>query len=274
MPAVVVTGPQAGSVRWVKPRTPTSSGRQRQLPGQKMEKKSLAERKAQKDRQRMVHAIDRIKSALVAADPPELEVSVRLAIVFGTKQTNDTAHYTWDECMPRPESLTPERDVRRMLEFERIELAGTNDAGGDVGPDDLGPDAPDAPDELNDEELDGNPYNARRNEALKSWTVFDVLGSDLGAARRAYLWARVLPVLLRRMTPGNGMPEHVPTCWMEAQRACDLVGVDHQAFLAQAAAELPDPKSWAKEEAELSAKVEKREAKKSKPKKQSAVKAA
>ncbi len=74
----------------------------------------------------------------------------------------------------------------------------------------------------------------------------DVALEDLGA----HLWRRVLPVLLKR-TDNIGTPEDILRAWEEATKLAALLAIDSAQHLAQATAELPDPQSWAAEEAAL-----------------------
>jgi hypothetical protein len=57
-------------------------------------------------------------------------------------------------------------------------------------------------------------------------------------------------VLLSRMTPPAEARDVAPH-WNEARHATGLLGLDLQAFFDQAVQKLPDPKSWAAEEAAL-----------------------
>jgi ParB/RepB/Spo0J family partition protein len=234
VPAVVVNGPHVGQTRWVKPREEPrhlTSPRPADAPPQR---KSLAERQEQKWRQRKVHAIGLIKTALLQQAPPPLLTSARLAVVFGTAQTNSSSAFSHDHELPRvtPE-IDPDQERRRMLGHPQTTDTDSSRHHEPTAEQTSSHDDADA----NDQQLHEGRY----------WHAFDALeGKDTACS--GYLWARTLRVMLDRMTP-NGDWRHVEVAWHEAERVASLVGLQAQEFLDLAAAALPDPKSWAKEKA-------------------------
>jgi hypothetical protein len=88
VPAVVADGPNAGKVRWIKPLDTSRVRSSARTPGAGPQKLSLAARREQRLRRRKLHAIELLKPAIRDQAPPDLKLSVRLAIVFGT----DRAH--------------------------------------------------------------------------------------------------------------------------------------------------------------------------------------
>jgi ParB/RepB/Spo0J family partition protein len=234
VPAVISSGSRMGKVQWVKPRPEarTSPSRTAGAPG---ERKSLAEREEQRWRQRKVKAIDLLKKALLDQPPPALDTIVRLAVVFGTVQTNSSSTRTFDTGLPRVgPGIDSAQECRRMLaRYARTSADETaSDAAGSIPLPDLPDPTPQAADPT--QPADG-PF----------WHTFDALAAA-SAASTAYFWARTLGVLLDRMTP-NGDWRHVETAWHEAERVAVLAGLKAQDFLDRALAALPDPKSWAKE---------------------------
>jgi len=279
LPAVVQNGANLGRLRWVQLPSQRRPGRTvTRETDATPRRKSLAERQEQRWRQRKVHAIALLKTALVRQAPPALSTSVRLAVVFGTANTNSASHYAYDLGLP---VLTPATDVarelRRILGVEATEdlapaqepsagMNGASDPAESSGPDDTrASDSPaivalaDADDEieppcestsLRTPPAAPNQSLARelasREGAARFWRTFDALDGNQGACT-AFLWARTLRVMLVRMTP-DGNPRHVDGAWNEAQRVAGLAGLDAQAFLDQATEALPDPKCWAKEQ--------------------------
>jgi ParB/RepB/Spo0J family partition protein len=87
---------------------------------------------------------------------------------------------------------------------------------------------------------------------LPLWRLAEDLGSaditleELGLR----LWRRVFPVLLKRTT-NIGTPEDVLRAYDEATKVAALVGIDSAQHLKEATLALPDPRSWAEEEAAL-----------------------
>jgi ParB/RepB/Spo0J family partition protein len=261
VPALVANGPHLGQVRWVKLRQdlrPLPTPRAAEGP----QRRSLAERQEQKWRQRKVHAIGLLKTALVEQPPPALMVSVRLAITFGTTQTHSSSSHGYDSALPQlGPGIDPAAERRRMLggipesaSFlpDRADEEGWAPAPGlesEVGPGsevewsepepDLAPPV-DVP--LSDAGVRIVRGEDRENEI---WRAFDALEGQDDACGE-YLWARTLRVMLDRMTP-NGDPRHVAAAWGEARRIASLVGLDAEDFLHRATVALPDPKSWAKE---------------------------
>jgi ParB/RepB/Spo0J family partition protein len=277
-PAVVQNGANLGRVKWVQ--LPSQRRPDRTVtrdadatPG----RKSLAERQEQKWRRRKVHAIALLKTALLAQAPPPLSTSVRLAVAFGTANTNSSSHCAYDLGLP---VLTPATDVarelRRILGIEATEdlaparqpsagMTDASDAAESSGSDDTRASDTSAIAALADAEDEIEPpcestslgtppaapnqslapELAYRAGAAPFWRTFDALDGNDGACT-AFLWARTLRVMLVRMTP-DGNPRHVDGAWYEAQRVAGLAGLDAQAFLDQATEALPDPKCWAKE---------------------------
>ena len=273
LPAVVVNGSQAGTVRWVKPRTESPTPTRPIGNDGKPLKKSLDQRREQKLRQRMVHAIDILKPAIVAAPVPPLEVSLRLAIVFGTEQKNDGIGWVRDLALP-DSALDPAAVLQHMLAGTHHRALMTNDepadrsatagvecdakCGAQVESSRIAQgltrcfacDLEDQEREIDEPET-ATPADHSRNMASPLWNLFTDLNADSPEQSAIYLWGRVLPVLLSRMTPGNSVPEMIPQHWSEAERIALLVGLDPKNFLDRATLDLPDPKSWAKEEAAL-----------------------
>lgn len=233
MAAVVANGPHLGQVKWVKPRAGLGRQAPNRLPGAPPQHKSLAERQEQKGRQRQVHAIGLLKTALLEQPPPTLLTSVRLAVVFGTAQTHSSSVHSYDTALPRVAPGTdPAEERRRML--------GHRDSAPDAGTH-LGEPAATDPTPRDDALV----AKEQQGQEGPLWRTFDAL-EDQEAAASGYLWARTLAVMLDRMTP-NGDWRHVTVAWHEAERVADLVGLHAQQYLDQATAALPDPKSWAKE---------------------------
>jgi ParB/RepB/Spo0J family partition protein len=281
-PAVVANGANLGQVRWI--RRPDAPRRQPAPPPgiPAPARASLADRQVRKWRQRKVHALGLVKAALAVHAPPSLSVSVRLAIVFGTAQTHTSAAFACDAALPL---VTPGMDLarerRRMLgvgpgadlESPRHPPTAPGAVPSALSPPSTPPAAsqaqaeraeaedPDDPRLLHGDPGAGSAATAaarlpvaegasivdRDRDASRFWLAFEALdGNPHGCAE--LLWARTLRVMLDRMTP-NGDPRHVDVAWNEAVRVAALVGLDAQAFLDQALAVLPDPRSWAKETA-------------------------
>jgi ParB/RepB/Spo0J family partition protein len=244
--ALIANGPHLGDLRWVKPRKDLSRRAQPRVAGEAPQKKPLAERQAQRWRQRKVHAIGLLKAALLDQPSPPLLISVRLAIVFGTAQTHSSSSHAYDTALPR---IAPGLDLaeerRRMLGHGAS--ATLTDAAFDrpfhpsAAVASVPPDADPAP------HPDPDPDQDQAQDSRESllWRTFDALASH-DAACAEYLSARTLRVMLDRMTP-NGDWRHVDVAWHEAERIAPLFGLDAQTCLDQARQALPDPKSWAKE---------------------------
>ncbi len=230
--AVVASGPHLGQVKWVKPRQELGSHSPNRPAGAPPQHKTLAERQEQKWRQRKVHAIGLLKTALLEQPPPPLLTSVRLAVVFGTAQRQASSSHLYDVALPRvTPGIDPAEERRRMLApYASTAIVGSlPDAAIAFGP-------------SNDDAATGET----ENQEGQFWRTFDALEGQEEAAG-GYLWARTLAVMLERMTP-NGDWRHVTDAWHEAERVAALVGLQAQEFLDQATAVLPDPKSWAKEQ--------------------------
>jgi ParB/RepB/Spo0J family partition protein len=277
LPAIVQNGPNLGRVKWVQLPSQRPGRPAKRDANAAPRRKSLAERQEQKWRRRKVHAIGLLKTALLGQTPPALSISVRLAVVFGTANTNTSSHSAYDLGLP---ALTPATDVaqecRRILGVAATEDLATarepsaeiteaSDAAGNSASDDTRTsDSPavaalaDAHEEIEppcESTSPGTPLTALnqalaaelayREGAARFWRTFDALDGREGACT-AFLWARTLRVMLVRMTP-DGDPRHVDGAWNEAQRVAGLAGLDAQAFLDQATEDLPDPKCWAKE---------------------------
>ena len=232
VPAVFHNGPRLAEVKWVKPTKEELARLVSRGKGDSQEPspqhKSFAERQEQKWRRRKVHAIGLLKSALELQPPPSLLISVRLAIVFGTAQTNASSASSFDLALRR---LTPGTDLPTVAAAPTQADApapGDPVAEGAVGT--------------------GDPVKQEKPEGF-FWGAFDDLASK-DALYPEHLWARVLPVMLGRMTP-NGDWRHVDIAWHEAERVAELAGLRAQEYLDQARVALPDPRSWSKERARL-----------------------
>lgn len=240
VPAVVASGPRLGTIRWVKPRVATQAASAR-TPEAPAQRKSLAEREQQRWRQRKVHAIDLLKTALIEQPPPALDTIVRLAVVFGTEQTHASSARSFDLRLPQVgPGIDFAQECRRMLARHArtdADKSASNATGSNL-PAELPDPTPHA----------GDPPE---RHASPFWHTFDALASE-STASTAYFWARTLGVLLDRMTP-NGDWRHVETAWHEAERVAAIAGLKAQDFLDRALAALPDPKSWARERQAASA---------------------
>ena len=226
VPAVFHNGPRLAEVKWVKP---TRQELARLVSDDKDDKqdapdrhKSFAERQEQKWRQRKVHAIELLKGALELQPPPPLLTSVRLAIVFGTAHTNASSASSFDLAL------------RKLVSGTDLPAAAT--AAAPAPSDSAAAGVADA----------GDPLKQEKPKGL-FWGAFDDLAFK-EAVYGEHLWARTLPVMLGRMTP-NGDWRHVDIAWHEAERVAELAGLRAQEYLDQARVALPNPKSWAKEEA-------------------------
>jgi ParB/RepB/Spo0J family partition protein len=290
-PAVVANGPGLGRVKWIKPLPERLSPSKSPTPSSQPGKTSLAVRRERKDRQRKIHAIALLKAALVDHAPPDLSTTLRLAIVFGTAHTNSSASYTYDPALPRlTATLDPASERRRMLgagpagqpsgllhlAFPDPPAAAISSSARPINPAPSGgapasavpPAQPAAPPSKDSplcrdtqttaespataavcETAHHPPGPASGHTTSSLWHTFEALaGNDLACAE--LLWARMLPVLLDRITP-NGDPRHVDLAWHEAVRTASLLHLDAQAFLDQATADLPDPKTWTSEAVSL-----------------------
>lgn len=89
----------------------------------------------------------------------------------------------------------------------------------------------------------------------ESWEIFDAIEairSRNGGKRELLeaLWKYlVLPVLRNRLRSRHHSPDERVELRYEAERFCDLVGIDFGAFWSRAVEAKPEPKSWAKQEA-------------------------
>jgi ParB/RepB/Spo0J family partition protein len=197
VPALVVDGPQVGSVRWVtlpqplpadsRPAVETSAGPRRS---------TLAERRRRLGARRRLRAIEGLVADLERATAvPSLAQVAALAAVFGTHQTNACGWYVHDPGLP-PSLAQPASEPFYPRAFEY----------GAVDP----------------------------------------------AVLAGALWKRVLPVLLARLKTNDQVAD-AERAFAEARHLARLCGLDAGEYLARATAELPDPKSWEKEEAALRA---------------------
>jgi ParB/RepB/Spo0J family partition protein len=252
VPAVVTNGPEAGTVRWVKPLALPRPTRPETPDGHSPGRLSLAARRERHDRRRQVHAIHLLRDALQQAPPPELAVGIGLAITFGTDRSHRYAYPLFPVCI----ELHNQADDRDGSDADT-----PTETPGDAPPDDRDLDDPDAtgnsadpddPDDPAPPALAPQPRPQPRDPNTL-WAAFDDLADQDDTVRAAGLWEQVLPVLLSRMNPDTH-PTQVPTAWQEARRIAALVHLDPQDFFDQAAAALPDPKSWAQEEAALARK--------------------
>jgi ParB/RepB/Spo0J family partition protein len=264
LPAVVAHGPELGRVKWVK--LPESLGFCEGAPANAggSRRCSPIGRKAQLWRRRKIHAIALLKAALPRLSPPPLLTSVRLAIVFGTEQTNASAANAQDPTLPRlPLDMDPSTEPMQLFGCQSEPVPGTSqETRSALGADNAAPSggvpAANRPFEIpkhTSEQLAGGPASTCHAILLSTsqaspasnpfWRVFDALGED-EAACRELLWARTLRVLLCRMTP-NGDVRHVDLAWHEAQRVADLLGFSAQTFLDQATLVIPDSKGSATE---------------------------
>ncbi len=234
IPGLLVNGPQAGAVRWfhqptVAPKVSRQSG-----------KRSLADRRALRLRQRQARAIGTLRTEILAAEAPPLAVLVRLAIVFGTcessRRSDGDVRLSLTALTARAVKAPP-RPSHPPREGTAAEPAADAPAGAEI--------------------CDALPAGK-----YPLWTAFEHLGTAAPRLVERALWARVLPVLALRMTPLDGVPAQIGPAWQEAQRVAGLLLLDSQAHLDRATTALPDPKSWATEErmaaAQPSAKVRNR----------------
>jgi ParB/RepB/Spo0J family partition protein len=281
IPAVIASGANLGTVRWVLPPARPSSHPPVLHGAQPAGKKPLAQRKAHRDRQRKLLALGLLKDRLLDTPAPGLATCARLAVVFGTHQSHRSAGSAHDPALPRlvPGAAGPAVS-RRMLAALPLRTAlpaadrnrsvivsapeapatatspapnGTGDpaaapatdpvaASGDLADlDDLGDSAASL-------DEDGFPSSSFVS-AAHLWQTFDALATH-EPLYPDLLWARTLPVLLSRLTPPPEARD-IQSEWDEAQRLAHLVGLDLQALFDLAVAKLPDPKSWAAEEAAL-----------------------
>jgi ParB/RepB/Spo0J family partition protein len=234
VPAIVANGPHLGQVKWVKPLPQLKPPAPTRAQGDPPQRKSLAERQEQKWRQRKVHAIGLLKTALIEQPPPPLSTSVRLAVVFGTAQTLASSTHGYDTALPRVAPDIDRAEERRRMLGRR---AGTTENLTHL----------DGPGALADGPADELTTTQTKSPEGPHWQTFDALENQ-EAACGDFLWARTLAVMLDRMTP-DGDWRHVDIAWHEAERVAPLVGLAAQTFLDQATVALPNPKSWAREQA-------------------------
>lgn len=92
------------------------------------------------------------------------------------------------------------------------------------------------------------PANQWDLRGTTCWDLFDSLG-DMDADRLLkLLWEyQVRPVLTRRLACDNTDPKARLRAKREAERLCQLVGIEFEPFWAKVCEEKPEPKSWAKE---------------------------
>jgi ParB/RepB/Spo0J family partition protein len=207
VPGLLVDGADLGKVQWVflpKPAQPEGEvaaahpGPRNAAPEPaERGKSSLAERKAQKHRQRQQLATEMIAAAVAESERvPPLATVLALAYVFGTQQAHSSGSYVHD----------PEL-------FEAYpEVSGPHPLWTIAG-------------DLADREADLDPLGSR-------------------------VWQRVRPVLLKRLN-NTGTPEDIVRAWQEATKVAALLGIDSDQPLVEATLRLPDPRSWAAEEAAL-----------------------
>ncbi len=171
----------------------------------------------------MLRAIESLVPDVEASTvvPPLAQVAA-LAAVFGTRHTHTCGWYT------------PAHELPASLADPPASLADPAEG--------LDPLAYD--DGATDPEVLTDPP-AERLYAL----AFEYGAAD-PALLAATLWQRVRPVLLARLKT-NDRPEDARRAFAEARHLAQLVGLDAETYLTRATAELPDPKSWAKEEAAL-----------------------
>jgi ParB/RepB/Spo0J family partition protein len=278
VPAVIASGANLGAVRWVLPPDRHTARPECRSAAPAAGKKSLAERRAHRDRQRKILALGLLHERLLAAPAPGLATCVRLAIVFGTYQSHRSSGSAHDPSLPR---LAPDATAtavsRRMLAALPLRIARPPGQAAHApvasDPDDSAAASPapsgaagtaataaadpaavagdqdhpldDAGEALDDDRFGSGAFVS----ASHLWQTFDSLAAHQ-ALHPDILWARTLPVLLARLAP---LPEakDIQLEWAEAQRLAHLAGLDLQAVFDLAVAKLPDPKSWAAEEAVL-----------------------
>ena len=232
VPGLLVNGPQAGAVRWYRPLAPAPSPAPRPVGG----KRSLADRKAQRDRQRQARAIGTLRPEIFAAEPPPMAVLVRLVIVFGTRAAHRRPDLDADSDLPAlgARSATAEPEASAPAE-----------PGLPSAPP-LDPD-PDAAEPAGDVEA-AEAWDDIEPRRADLWHAYEQLGAADPREIQRSLWAQVLSVLIARMTPTDGVPSEVTTAWREAQHVARVLHLDAEAHLRRATEALPDPKSWAVEE--------------------------
>jgi ParB/RepB/Spo0J family partition protein len=242
VPGLVVDGPQAGAVRWYRrPAAPAPAPGPRPQEG----KRSLADRREQRERQRQTRALGALQAEIRQAPAPPLAVLVRLAIVFGTERAHRRSDYDTDPSLagllagPPAETPSSGPSPRPIAPGNLPSLGEDDDSHGET--DEAGEAHPtDHAHEIDD----AAPLS------IDLWHAFARTGDLDARSVQRCLWARVLPVLILRMTPLPGVLSHVATAWREAQQLAAILKLDAQLHLRQAAEALPDPKSWAAEERE------------------------
>ena len=251
VPAVVADGPNAGKVRWVKPLQTPPTRSSVLTPAGGPQKVSLAARREQRLRRRKLHAIELLRPVIHEQAPPDVNVSLRLAIVFGTDRAHSHLGAWHDPLLDRFHGSPTSTSAAGGADHPDAET----DAQGEATE---GPDPTANPGAAGDESSappSEDPTGAERpagtatSPGQRFWSAFEALGHRETEFAR-HLWERVLPVLLGRMTP-DGDPRQADAAWVEAISVAALVGLNAQDYLDQATAALPDPKSWAAEEAAL-----------------------
>ncbi|GFO82758.1 MAG: hypothetical protein A49_23850 [Methyloceanibacter sp.] len=77
------------------------------------------------------------------------------------------------------------------------------------------------------------------------WDRYDELLHNPGADRAAAALCAVIPVWIKRLS--GAATDFVTVQIKDAQRICDLLGMDYAAQVAEAVKSIPEPKSWARE---------------------------
>jgi ParB family chromosome partitioning protein len=230
VPGLLVSGPRAGTVKWYRePKAPKAT------PPRAGKKRSLPERKAQLERQRQALAIGSLKDDIRQAPPPSLPILMALAITFGTQQVHRQTGDQHDAVLYRL--------LDRLASPPTTAGCDTASAAQDT--------SPAGPPRSGFRGADADTADFQTPQ-LDLWLAFDQLAKAPPPAVRRSLWARLLPVLLVRMTP-DGLPDHIPAAWRDAVRTAGLLGIDPEIHLQRATATLPDRKSWAQEEAHAAA---------------------
>ena len=239
VPGLVVDGPQAGAVRWYRrPAAPAPAPGPRPQQG----KRSLADRREQRERQRQTRALGTLQAEIRQAPAPPLPVLVRLAIVFGTERAHRRSDYDTNpalaDLLAGPPAATSPRgpSPQPIASGSHRSLSEDDDSHGETSE--------------TGETDDAHEIDAAAPLSIDLWHAFARTGGLDARSVQRCLWARVLPVLILRMTPLPGVLSHVATAWREAQQLAGILKLDAQLHLRQATEALPDPKSWAAEERE------------------------
>lgn len=243
VPVLETTGANAGHWYWGEERLePSSTG-----PGGRR-RRTLREKVELLDIRRRLRATELVKAEAAAAEPPSLASLVALTVAFGTNHRYDVGGYN-DGDPFRYE--VPQYDDEELTE-EDLEAAAEADPDGDL------PDVPPPPPSIPREEVDAaaaaDPfllYPSTEDAKTGRWSHYDAHlklvtdPAEEGRLRR-YLWARLWPVIERRVNFWTNCD--VATKWYELLRLASLTGVDAQAALERAHEELPEPQVWAKDE--------------------------